>query len=97
MCTVSMITDDWDKRHRDLIPTEPYKPVELPPYNIPAVSRKEFDELRKEVLELKELIKAAKKYDKATGQQNCEKPELVRVMRKLMQDLDIDPEDLFDD
>jgi hypothetical protein len=49
------------------------------------VSRKEFEELKKEVLEMKELLKKAIQYDKDKGEPDChmdEKVELLKAVAK---------------
>lgn len=79
MCTVSMVLDDRFNKW----------PIMLDPISIP-VSRVEFDKLRKEVEELKELIKAAQKFDEATGQPNCEDAEKMEKLRKIAEILGVE-------
>lgn len=88
MCVVSMVTDHWNKQHPDM---DKYFGL-----GWPQVSRIEFEALRKEVLELKELLKAAKLIDIATDQPNCEKEENVKLIKKLAESLGVDMEDLLD-
>jgi hypothetical protein len=82
--------DDWNKRNIfeiGRIKTDPINPMispELPPTGYGPhekswiVDRTEFESLKQEVEELKKLLKAAKAYDEATGQPNCEMRERKR-------------------
>lgn len=91
MCTVSMIGDDWQRRipeqHPWVQPSITILPAE--------VSRFEFDALRAEVQELIKLLKAAKAFDAATGQPDCENDEKVGLIKRLAGLLDVDLDDLF--
>lgn len=109
MCTVSIIAHDWYGRHpgwRPQVPPYDFKPI--PPNNAPnhplpdlsklfvrPVTREEFDALKKELAELKELLKAAKKYDEATGQKDCEEAEKVAMFRRLAEIAGISMDDVF--
>ena len=93
MCTVSVIMDSW----RETLPnTYPWVPA-LP--SIPAApfpqaptgpTSQEFDALRKEVQELKELLIHAKKFDEATGQADCETEEKVALLRRIADIVGVD-------
>lgn len=86
MCIYSMIADDFLKRRWPTIPISPVPdptPSEFLPSLLPAITREEFDELKREVAELSKLLKAAKKYDEATGQTDCEDADKVRLLREL--------------
>lgn len=89
MCTVSMIIDNYRDtgRARDY-----YWPG---PNLVPGVSRAEFDRLKEEFEELKELIKAAKKYDDNTGQPDCEMDDKVDFLRGVAEYLGVDVDDVF--
>lgn len=87
--------DDYQRTFPDRwpdFPVQPYVPYTPPE---PDVSRKEFDDLRKEVKELVKLLKAGKAYDEATGQADCEMEEKVEFIKRLADYLDVDLEDLF--
>lgn len=87
MCIVSMVGDDFTRRLPKDYPWVPspsdkdwpekYKKI------IETIEESEVSKLRKEVKELKKLIKAAKIYDKETGQPDCEVEEKVALIRKL--------------
>ena len=91
MCTVSMIGDEFNKTVPDWVrpyvaPSnpeiigEPWQPLPFPPHQ---VTRREFEALREEVSELGKLLRAAKAYDDATGQPDCETEEKLAALRKL--------------
>jgi len=91
MCTVSYIGDQWQdtypKRYPDFYPV----PTIIPP----GVPQEEFDALKKELGELKELLKAAKRFDEATGQPDCETNEKVGLLKRLAELVGVDLEDVL--
>lgn len=91
MCTVSMIGDDWaNKRHGPIFPASPYPGVAPQP-----VSREEFEALRREMLALRALLEAAKKYHEATGQPDCHMEEKVALIRRVAEMVGVDMKDVF--
>jgi hypothetical protein len=50
---------------------------------MPQITRKEFDALRREVMQMKELLKRAKKYDEEHGEPDCEMDDKVAILRKI--------------
>lgn len=72
MCAVSAIYDhgrrDWPTPFNPIIPNSPW-PADTP-------TRKEFDELKK-------LVEAAREYDNATGQPDCELDEKAEWFKEL--------------
>lgn len=91
MCTVSMIGDGWEQqfpnRWPQVIPNLP---------SIPEVSRTEFDALKKEMQELKKLLMAAKKFDEATGQPDCEIDDKVKLIKEIAKLVGVDMAGVFD-
>lgn len=81
MCTYSVIADGW----RDQLPYRYPQTFPQPStiVTVPEISRTEFDALKREVKELKELLKAAKKFDAATGQPDCEMEEKVALLKQI--------------
>lgn len=59
------------------------------------ISKKDFDALRKEVEELKKLLLAAKAYDEATGQKDCEIDEKVELIRQVAELVGVDVDEVF--
>lgn len=98
MCVVSMIgdhyKDKWTSPPYDWL--QPYivprkeptdwnellKPFKVEPTQSP-ISRKEFDDLKKEVLEMKELLQKAVEYDKKTNQPHCETEEKIALLKQV--------------
>lgn len=59
------------------------------------VSREEFDQLRKDVLEMKELVKRAMKYDKDNNQADCENEDKVKLIRQIAEAVGVNVDDVF--
>lgn len=90
MCFVSFIGDYW----RQGAPyTHPWigTGVVIPP----EVTREEVDALRKEIQELRELLLAAKKFDNATGQPDCEMDEKVELLKRVADLVGVDLSEVF--
>jgi len=67
----------------------------LPSTTLPEVTREEFEALKKDFEELKELLRAAKKYDTATNQPDCEMEDKVEALRKVAKFLGVTVDDIF--
>lgn len=95
MCMVSNVGDGWAEKfpyHWPQIPPEPPAKIQL----IQAgVSQAEFDALKKEVQELKKLLIAAKEFDKATGQPDCEMDDKVKLIKAIAKLVGVDMGDVF--
>ena len=96
MCVVSMIGDHFNEKWR-----EPYKPYTYPNYPVNSfqqeVSKEEFDQLKREVEELKALLKRAKIYDEKNNEPNCEIEEKMEFLRKVAELVGIDLNDVIKD
>jgi hypothetical protein len=92
----SAIGDSWKHNFPNQWPNVPLPPP-VGSYNPPPeVSRADFDALRKEVIELKKLLEAAKKFDKSTGQPHCEVEDKVRLIKEIAKLVDVDLGDAVD-
>ena len=88
MCVVSMIGDHYKDR---LFPYEPYTfPYRTTTTNgdvsewfKPQVSKEEFEALKKEVENMKELLKRAKLYDEKNNEPDCEIEEKMVFLRRI--------------
>lgn len=89
MCTVSMISDHYMDKWNN--PT----PQQWVITNPPEVSREEFDELKRDVLEMKELLKRAKKYDEENGEPDCEIEEKMELLRRVAKLVGVDLNDVI--
>jgi hypothetical protein len=88
MCTVSMIGDHFNDKWKQ----PPYQQIFT---NIPDVSRAEFEALKKEVEEMKALLKRAKEYDEKNNEPNCEIEEKMAMLRKFANAVGIDLDDVI--
>lgn len=88
MCIVSNIGDQWSQQRWPQI-----QPV-IEKISI-GVSREEFDALKREIESLKELLLAAKKYDKETGQPDCEQDKKVEIIKKVAEALGVNMDEVF--
>jgi hypothetical protein len=90
MCTVSYIGDGFMRN-----PPMPAQPWIYPVPGQAAPSREEFDALRREMEALKELLKAAKKYDEQTGQPDCEQEDKIALLKRLAELVGVDLSEVF--
>lgn len=101
MCTVSNLGDGWTKdvpqRYPWVYPNAtPNQPSGTTTINFtPQVSRDEFLALKREVEELRKLLLAAKAFDEATGQPDCEVDEKVELIKKIAEIVGVDLGDVF--
>lgn len=102
MCAVSMVgdfyRDKWLPYTAVPMPTVPWSlsttSVTWPP--IPHhITREEFDALRREVLDMKELLRRAKEYDARNDQVDCEVEEKLAVLRKVAELVGVDLKDVI--
>lgn len=88
MCVVSMVTDYYRDK---------WTSSQAPSWTItwPLISRQEFDQLQKEVQEMKELLTRAKKYDEDNNEPHCEKEENVKLVKRIAELVGVDLGDLL--
>jgi len=105
MCTVSMVGDFY----RDTLPGKyPYiMPHVFPDTNPtlpgfgqffnapPAITRAEFDALKAEVAQMKELLKRAKEYDERNHEPDCEVEEKMDLLRKVAKLVGVNLDDVI--
>ena len=89
MCIVSNVGDAW----RDRLPRE--YPNISPAGISPFATKSEVEALRRELAELRELLKAAKKFDEATGQPACELAEKVEFSKRIADLMGVDMSEAF--
>lgn len=100
---ISNVSDMYRDRLLPKFPTIPWDQLPLPTVPmtgfpqqvIPQVTREEFDALRKEVVEMKEMLKRAKAFDEANGSPNCETEEKMDLLRKIAALVGIDLDDVI--
>lgn len=88
MCVVSMIGDHF---------TDKWSAPEYQPLlgNFHNITRKEFEDLKKEVLEMKELLKKAKQYDEKNNEPNCEVESKMATLRKIAELVGVNIDDIL--
>jgi hypothetical protein len=98
MCTMSMIGDHYREKWQYL-PGIYQSPLQEPfvqqQFGQPQVSRAEFDMLKREVEEMKALLKRAKKYDEDNGEPNCEMDEKMAILRKVAEMVGVNLDDVI--
>ncbi len=96
MCTYSMIADHYGNKWLDQYPGLGQQPIGVPFQGLgpifQGVSQAEFDALKKEVADLKELLIKAKEYDARTGQPDCESEDKTAILRAVAKLVGIDIE-----
>ena len=100
MCMVSMVSEPFATKwepytvfpNTTQIPGYPYKYGTISFDHVP---RAEFDALRNEVRELKDLLIAAKRFDERTGQPDCEDDSKVAILRKVAEAVGVDLDEVF--
>lgn len=75
MCVVSFVGDFYRDQWKPYYPNGWGTP--------PDVGRAEFDQLKRQVEEMKELLKRAAEYDKAHGQPDCQNDDKMAILRQI--------------
>lgn len=86
MCVVSMIGDHFHDKWNTPYNQNIIKEIEIwrnSNFPKPNVTREEFDNLKKEVLDMKELLKKAFDYDKKNNEPNCEIEEKIATLKRV--------------
>lgn len=94
MCTVSVVGDHYSDKWK-WVPQVPFQPNQTYPIVTTWVTRQEFDKLKREVGEMKELLIAAKRIDEVTGQPDCEMADKVAILRRIAELVGISLEDVL--
>ncbi len=89
MCIVSYIGDNSYRKYENV----PW--IDSTHILSPGPSRREFDALKREVEELKNLLKLGKEYDKKNNEPDCEMEEKLDMLRKLAKMVGVDIEEVL--
>lgn len=96
MCTVSFIGDQWRDAAPERYPfVQPYIPPTVVTTFGSEVTRAEFEALKADIAALRHLLLAAKEYDAATGQPDCETDEKVALIKRLADLVGVDMTEVF--
>ena len=88
MCVVSMVGDHYNEKWNKPDYSQIFN-------NLGNITRQEFDALKKEVEEMKELLKRAKIYDEVNNEPNCEMENKVATLRKIAELFGVDLDEIF--
>ena len=95
MCMVSVVGEYFGQQ----LLTKEYwshiNPNVLQQFPQPQITRAEFDALKQDIEELKKMLVAAKSYDEATNQPDCEMESKVALIKKLAEIVGVDLGDVF--
>jgi hypothetical protein len=81
MCASSMVGDFYGDKWRQTPALHPFLyPSAL---SDPHIGRAEFEALKREVADMKELLKRAIDYDRRTGQADCEVDDKMDLLRRV--------------
>jgi len=89
---------DWEKWKRDISPyTNPLNPIpqQFPFEEKPTVSRWEYEQLKREVEEMKQLLIKALDYDKKNNEPHCEVEDKLVTLRKIAELVGINLDDIL--
>ena len=95
MCSYSMIADHYNELWKPK-PWYPASPNTLPYQGTtviqqpPEITKAEFDDLKRQVMEMKELLKRAIKYDEENGEPECEMAEKVALLKRVAEIVGVD-------
>lgn len=91
MCVVSMVGDHYSDKWEGL----KYWPLGTNYSVYDGPTRVEFNTLKKEVEEMKILLKKAMEYDKKNNEPACEMEEKVAVLKKIAALVGVDLSEIF--
>lgn len=98
MCVVSMIGDHYNDKWKDWKQVGPVTNIPVNPLVFPAYATKEdIESLRKEVLEMKELLKKAIQYDIINNQKDCHNTDKLAFLKKVADLVGVDLKDILKD
>ena len=90
MCIVSFVGQHYDDQYRPIV--QPFTSIQT---WVTSITREEFEALKAEVAEMKELLLAAKRIDEITGQPDCEMEEKVDLLRRVAEAVGVDLDEVF--
>jgi hypothetical protein len=91
MCVVSFVGGHYEEKWKDRYP----EPVWTNFSFGVGPSQMEFDQLKKEVAEMKELLRKAKIYDEVNNEKDCEMESKMEFLRKVAKLVGVDLDDVL--
>lgn len=104
MCVVSMIGDHYGEKWEPWKKAGGVAPNSFPPFPStyptqlapsPLPTRADFDRLREEVKEMKELLKKAIEYDRKNNEPHCEQEDKMRFLRQVAESVGVNLDDVL--
>lgn len=96
MCSVSMVGDHYRDMWKDNPLTRQPSIQQWPPGAFDSSpTRSEFNELKRQVEEMKLLLARAKKYDEDNGEPECEIDEKMDLLRKVAKLVGVELDDVL--
>lgn len=97
MCAVSNVGDFYSQKWSQNPPQQVagWSSLSQQQNQFGFVTREDFDQLRREVLEMKDLLIKAKEIDEKTGQKDCEMEEKIKVLRTVAEMVGVSLDDVF--
>jgi hypothetical protein len=92
---ISAVGDSWRETFPQRFPSIPIPQQHVDQHIHIGVSKEDFDALKREVELLKEMLIAAKQYDEATGQPDCEMEEKVDLLKRIAALVGVDLQEVF--
>lgn len=90
MCVVSMVADHYNEKWQQY-----QQPILTTPYIGGGPSQLEFNNLKREVEDLKALLARAKEYDKKNNEPDCEVEAKYAFIREIAEAVGVDLEDVL--
>lgn len=95
MCIVSMIADHYRDKWYPNIPSTGTASADWEKIFNPPATRKELEELKEEVEELKKLLARAKAYDEQNKEPNCEMEDKMKLLKAVARAVGIDLDEVL--
>jgi hypothetical protein len=91
-----MVGDFYGDKWKWVPTSQPFPTVTQPQVTIVSgVSREEFEQLRREVADMKELLIRAKRYDAENGEPDCELDEKIATLKRVADLVGVSLDDVF--
>lgn len=95
MCVVSMIGDHYDDKWGQPYDNKLKNMVTSYSFTSNSVSKEEFEALKKEVEEMKQLLIKAKIYDEKNNEPDCEVEVKIAFLKKMAEAVGVNLEEVF--
>lgn len=94
MCSYSMVGDFYGDKFKPFIVPQP-APVINPAPLVVNVPPADYEQLKRDVADMKELLKRAKKYDEEHGEPDCQMEEKIKILKAVAKFIGVDLTDVL--